>query len=950
MAFPTIPTVAAGRVLVVNQADTSDTRTFPNLSSLTKNAGDRIVAIIATYQSTTNPQFSSWGGGFTEVADLGSSTTLGIGVAEKISTGSETGTFTVTQAGTITGHASMILLSIPAAHDSTAIAVSPKVDGTGAAADVASFDPGGIGTEDILWIHVAASGMDNAGGSWTGTGTTAPTNYGNRVDSNTTDSSTVGQTEIAVSFRQLNASSEDAGTAGVDVSNARNSAILIAVPPAAGAQTLSGAVYSNGPAFNAGTVSPGGVTLAGAVYTNGPSFPTGTASSNYTLTGVLFSNPPNFGSIGYLTTGPAAADHARTTQPATAWSTGTIEFITCVRNPNWYLTGFPTYANGMHRGQMAFNFRANSGAAGAMQFRYHDGTTLQTIASNAVLPGSFTSADWVWLRTVVVPSGSTVDFYYSLDPPTTAPGSVSWTAVGTQVSGAALTIRAASTTVSNVGGDSSLTGADSHSSDFTYGRLSLNGSVVWDVDFRDDDQGWDSPPATDSLGNSWSFNGVAAWSTAGTGTVVQGAAQLSGVLFSKPPAFTAGAIIQAQILAGVVLSEPLVFTAGTVSATRTLSGVLFSKPSAFTAGTITSNKTLIGVLFSKPPAFTAGTISSAATTLSGAVFSKSPVFVTGTITATRTLTGVVFNNGPTFTSGIVAPSYQIVGNLFARPPTWISGAVTSAYELTGAVFSAAPVFVAGTISTTYTVSGVLFSKPPSFIAGTITQGQVTLQGVLFSKPPSFVSGTITTGNVTLSGVLFSKTPTFAQGSVQVGGVVVDGVLFSRPPSFTAGSITTTYTLTGVVFSKSPSFIAGVITQDQTVTGVVFTEAPIFIAGTISTSYTLAGVLFSKSPAFTAGTITTTYTLSGTLFSKSPVFATGSVSAIGAITGVVFSAPPEFFTGTIISGVTVSLFPTGDGTIVDVVNELDTVVNLFASIDEDPDSPNDADWINNAVAV
>lgn len=232
MAFPTIPTVAAGRVLFTNQANTTATRTFPDLSSLTKNAGDLLIAIIATYQSSTNPQFSSWGGGFTEISDQGTSTTLGLGVAYKWSDGTETGTFTVTQAATITGHASMCLLSIAGAHDTTPPEVGTVATGTSAAANPAAFNPSGWDVEDTLWISVIASGMTSGTGSWTGTGTTYPTNYTDGADSNTTDSSTVGQTEIGVSFRQLAAASEDVGTAGVDLSNARNSALVIAVRPA----------------------------------------------------------------------------------------------------------------------------------------------------------------------------------------------------------------------------------------------------------------------------------------------------------------------------------------------------------------------------------------------------------------------------------------------------------------------------------------------------------------------------------------------------------------------------------------------------------------------------------------------------------------------------------------------------------------------------------------------
>ena len=236
MAFPTIPTVAAGRVLFANQADTSGTRTFPNLSSLTKNSGDLLVAIAIGYQSsgTSGAIFSSWGASFTEFTDqmTTSGSTMCIGAAYKVSTGSETGTFTVTQAATVTGHATLILLSIPNANISTAPEAGTIANGTSSAADPGSFNPSGWDAEDTLWILVGANGMTSGTGSWTGTGATTATNYSDRADSNTTDSSTVGQTEGSVQFRQLNAASEDPGTdGGTDTSNARNSALLIAIRP-----------------------------------------------------------------------------------------------------------------------------------------------------------------------------------------------------------------------------------------------------------------------------------------------------------------------------------------------------------------------------------------------------------------------------------------------------------------------------------------------------------------------------------------------------------------------------------------------------------------------------------------------------------------------------------------------------------------------------------------------
>ena len=259
MTFPTIPTVAAGRVLFTNQADTSGTRTFPSLSGLTKNSGDLLIAIITTYQdSTAAPIFSSWGGGFTEFSDQQTTagSTMGIGCAYKFSTGSETGTFTVTQAATVTGHASMCLLSIPLAHASTIPEAGTIADGTTADSDPGSFNPTGWGTEDTLWIAVDANGMTNATSTWLGCGATAITNYTDAANSNTTDSSTVGQTEISVAFRQSAAASEDRGpNTEHDLSNARNSSLIIAVRPNLNVTITQSARFDNSNTFYTPKVS-----------------------------------------------------------------------------------------------------------------------------------------------------------------------------------------------------------------------------------------------------------------------------------------------------------------------------------------------------------------------------------------------------------------------------------------------------------------------------------------------------------------------------------------------------------------------------------------------------------------------------------------------------------------------------------------------------------------------
>ena len=232
MAFPTIPTVAAGRVLWVTQTDTSGgTVTSPNLSSLTKNAGDLLIGICIVYDgNSTNAEFSSWGGSFVEFVDQATTTTMGIGCAYKWSDGTETGTFTVTVAGGAAGSdAAFCLLSIPGAHASTPPEGGTIANGTSAAADPGALNPAGWDTEDTLWIAVAGSGETSTTGSFTGVAS-APTNYSDYADSGIS-ADVVGGVEGAVAFRQLNAASENVGAFSVDVSNARNSALLLAVRP-----------------------------------------------------------------------------------------------------------------------------------------------------------------------------------------------------------------------------------------------------------------------------------------------------------------------------------------------------------------------------------------------------------------------------------------------------------------------------------------------------------------------------------------------------------------------------------------------------------------------------------------------------------------------------------------------------------------------------------------------
>jgi hypothetical protein len=234
VAFPTIPTAAAGRVLTNTQADTTATRTFPSLSSLTKNSGDLLIAIAVAYQSNTggsNNAFSGWTGSFTEFGDFSADNTNAVGCAYKWSTGSETGTIAVTQAATITGHAGMILLAIPGAHASTAPEAGGNATGSASAADSTTLDPSGWATEDTLWITVASVGETSTVGSWQGIGAGPDGGWGNMAQTGQSADAT-GAVDGGVSFLQSRASSVDPAVWTSDTSNARWRAITIAVRPA----------------------------------------------------------------------------------------------------------------------------------------------------------------------------------------------------------------------------------------------------------------------------------------------------------------------------------------------------------------------------------------------------------------------------------------------------------------------------------------------------------------------------------------------------------------------------------------------------------------------------------------------------------------------------------------------------------------------------------------------
>ena len=244
MAFPTIPTTASGDLLGTSTTTATTTHTFPNLSSLRggagPEAGDLLIAIIVQYQGgSANAEFDTWGASFTERLDDATVTALdlAVGVASKVATGSESGTFTVTSAHSF--RSKNFLMRIPAGtwHGTTAPEVLAAARGTGVVADPGALTPS-WGAEDTLWISVDGQSETSTTGSPPDV-SASPTNYsGDFIQ--VRDSDAVGQIGAGVGFRQNNAASEDPGPWTIlNANRGNNIATVIAVRPATEVSVLN---------------------------------------------------------------------------------------------------------------------------------------------------------------------------------------------------------------------------------------------------------------------------------------------------------------------------------------------------------------------------------------------------------------------------------------------------------------------------------------------------------------------------------------------------------------------------------------------------------------------------------------------------------------------------------------------------------------------------------------
>jgi hypothetical protein len=234
MAFPSV-SAADTQSGSATSNSTTLTLTYPtNLAS-----NDLILAFVGRDGGNVN---GTWPADWVATSFNGSGSACNVIVAKKKSDGTETGNFNVTALNSEQGPWRVI--RIPAAQwegtigttFSTGGASDGAVERAGAQGststpDPTSLDPFNWASEDTLWIAVAA---------WDGTptGTGYPTNYTQEdhttAGGHTATSGGAGGAGLAVSYRQLNASSEDPGTFTISASE-QWAAITIAVRPAAAA-------------------------------------------------------------------------------------------------------------------------------------------------------------------------------------------------------------------------------------------------------------------------------------------------------------------------------------------------------------------------------------------------------------------------------------------------------------------------------------------------------------------------------------------------------------------------------------------------------------------------------------------------------------------------------------------------------------------------------------------
>lgn len=229
---------------------------------------------------------------------------------------------------------------------------------------------------------------------------------------------------------------------------------------------------------------------------------------------------------GYLELN-AATEQALTVDKAALDITGDIEIVWCGELTDWSpdTSGFNdvtlvakrTTASTFNQAYV-LNLFNGAGVDYVPRLYWTESTPTDRTATGTVDVTTVKTGDHLWIKaTLDVDNGAgtpqyEVKFWYSNDAVDTAPASVSWTQWGITITG--------TTGVSNIRNSASdlVVGEGNASFGSFRGNVyyadvknGIGGTIVANPDFRDDTQGWSSPPGTDDNSNSWALNNGATW-------------------------------------------------------------------------------------------------------------------------------------------------------------------------------------------------------------------------------------------------------------------------------------------------------------------------------------------------------------------------------------------------------------------------------------------------------
>lgn len=205
--------------------------------------------------------------------------------------------------------------------------------------------------------------------------------------------------------------------------------------------------------------------------------PSGTGSTAVTKDGLTLTGEQ----WGYLYLPGVVSNFAsRTGSPDLSTAGATVEAIAYIAMDDWtpsaeaWIVGVYGSSAATRPAVLTVN------TSGALIFRMSDGTNSFSTASTASV--AFTDGTGGWIRASANLTAGTVDYYTSTDASSTAPGSVSWTALGTQRTTTLTNLTAATGTDLAVGANA--TGSSAVWPGKVYkAYMSKNGTSVFDPNF-----------------------------------------------------------------------------------------------------------------------------------------------------------------------------------------------------------------------------------------------------------------------------------------------------------------------------------------------------------------------------------------------------------------------------------------------------------------------------------